>query len=184
MASLSFNLQAAFSAVRGRTDALMPEPLTSHARGFLVLVEVALEGKRLPTATADVRFFRGVGLDVCSQVGLVREGFPALWTPERLLSSVGSDVTLKQPRSAEFLPAVWTFTSLVVGADVHAVCGHGDIHFFAVWTFPGFLVTDTSVSLTMARQITGSAVSFSAVYACVRVNAGFPVGGEKKFAEG
>jgi len=57
-----------------------------HAGGLLVLVEVRLEGERLVTSGAFERLRVGVGLDVGTEVGLVRERLLADVARERFLA--------------------------------------------------------------------------------------------------
>ena len=78
-------------------------------------------------------------------------------------------VTLEQPRSTEFLTAVPTFTALCVRPHVHTVGGHGDVHLFAMWTLPRFLVCSCPVGLSVPGKIAARAVTLTALHADVSV---------------
>lgn len=146
-----------------------PEALAAHARRFLVLVQVGLEGEGLAAAAAHVRLFAGVRLDVGPQVGLVGEGLAALRTRERLLARVRADVTLQQPGSREALATVRACAALVVRAHVHAEGRHGDVDLLAVGTLAGLLVAVRPVSLAVSGQVGRRAVALAAVFAGVRL---------------
>ena len=73
-----------------------------------------------------------------------------------------ADMTLQQPRSAEALAAVLALAALVVRAHVHAVSGHGNVHFVAMRALPGLLVADAAVRLAVTRQVARCAVPLAA----------------------
>ena len=60
-----------------------------------------------------------VGLQVGSQVGLVRKGPGAVGAGEGLLPRVGSHVALQQPGTGKGLSALRTLAGKRVGSDMH-----------------------------------------------------------------
>ncbi len=84
-----------------------------------MLVEKSHPTKGPLAARTGVLLVLKVGLQVGSQVGLVRKGPGAVGTGEGLLPRVGSHVTLQQPGPGKGLPTLRTLAGKRVGPDVH-----------------------------------------------------------------
>ena len=90
-----------------------------------MLGEIGLEGELLEAAEAGERLHLRVGLDVSSQVALVRESLRALVARERLLSGVCPDVALEQPRPGEGFSAEGAPAALDWCMRAHVHCQGG-----------------------------------------------------------
>lgn len=75
------------------------QPLLFHTAGFFVLVQVAFERERFPTAQAYVRLHTRVCLSVGAQIGFVGKRLTAELASERPFAGVGANVALQQPRA-------------------------------------------------------------------------------------
>lgn len=65
-----------------------------------MLVEVALQSKRLAAPSAYVWFLCRVSLHMRPKVGLVGKTFSAFWAIEWFFTCMGSDVTLKMKKNS------------------------------------------------------------------------------------
>ena len=84
-----------------------------------VLVEKSHPTEGPLAARTGVLLVLKVGLQVGSQVGLVRKGPGAVGAGEGLLPRVGSHVALQQPGTGKGLPTLRTLAGKCVGPDVH-----------------------------------------------------------------
>ena len=141
--------------------------MCSHARRFLVLVEIRLESERFTATAAHVRLGVRVRLNVSSQVGLVGERFVADCTLERFLACMSAYVPLQQPRPREAFATIVALASLIMRPHVHAERGHTDVDLVAVWAPPGFLISEGPVRLPVSGQIGGRRVLLPAIGALV-----------------
>lgn len=130
-----------------------------------MLVEVALERKRLATAATHEGLGGRVRLDVGAQVGLVGERLGALGALERFLACVRTDVSLQQPGSREALAAEGALAALAVRAHVHREGRHGHVHLGAVRTLASLLVSHAAMRLSVPRKVARRAVPLPALRA-------------------
>lgn len=86
---------------------------------FLMLVEVAFQGKGFPASSTDVRLEAGVGLLVSPEVRFVGKALGAHVARVGFFSGVGTHVSLKEPRSAEPFSAEGTDAVPAVSSEVH-----------------------------------------------------------------
>lgn len=85
------------------------------------------------------------------------------------LTCVGADVPLQQPRPGEALAAVRALAALIVGAHVHRVGRHRDVHLVAVRAAARLLVHQRAVRLPVAGQVGRRRVLLAALGADVHV---------------
>ena len=79
--------------------AFLTSGLVSQTAGLLMLGQIRLQCKFLPTSRAGEGFHLGVRLYMRPQIAFISKRFVALAAGEGLLPGVGSDVALKQPGS-------------------------------------------------------------------------------------
>ena len=144
-----------------------------EAGRLIVLVQVALERKRLVAAFTLVVLEGRMRLHVGAQVGPVGKGLSAVRTPEGLLARVGAHVALQQPGSAEGLATHVALVLEVVGEQVHGHGGHGNVDFAAGGALLGHLAVQAPVRLLVSAQVGGGGVGFPALAA------GVPLGGSR-----
>ena len=139
------------------------KPLSPHTGWLFMFVQIAFESKGFTTSTTNIWFFCWMSLDVSTQIAFVRKSFVAFRAFKWLFPCMSTDVTLEKPRARKLFSTERAFTSLVVCAHMHAVCWHGNVHFFTVGALLGFFVIHRPVSLAMARQVRWCWVPFSTV---------------------
>ena len=96
-----------------------------------MLVQIALQHKRLVAPLAVEVFESRMGLHVSAQVGTVCKGLAAVGTTVGLVPCVAAHVTLQQPGPGESLSTDITLVVEVMSEDVHAEGGHADVHLVA-----------------------------------------------------
>lgn len=96
-----------------------------------MLVQIALQRKRLVAPFAVEVFESRMGLHVSAKVGAVGKRFSTVGTAVGLVPCVASHVTLQQPGPRESLSTDITLVVEVMGEDVHAEGGHADVHLVA-----------------------------------------------------
>ena len=96
-----------------------------------MLVQIALQRKRLVAPLAVEVFESRMGLHVSAQVGTVCKGLAAVGAAVGLVPRVAAHVTLQQPGPGESLSTDITLVVEVMSEDVHAEGGHADVHLVA-----------------------------------------------------
>ena len=96
-----------------------------------MLVQIALQCKRLVTPLAVEVFESRMGLHVSAKVGTVCKGLATVGTTIGLVPRVAAHVALQQPRPGESLSTDIALVVEVVSEDVHAEGGHAHIHLVA-----------------------------------------------------
>ena len=96
-----------------------------------MLVQIALQRKRLVAPLAVEVFESRMGLHVSAQVGTVCKGLAAVCATVGLVPRVAAHVTLQQPGPGESLSTDITLVVEVMSEDVHAEGGHADVHLVA-----------------------------------------------------
>ena len=96
-----------------------------------MLVQIALQRKRLVAPLAVEVFESRMGLHVSAQVGTVCKGLATVGTTVGLVPRVAAHVTLQQPGPGESLSTDITLVVEVMSEDVHAEGGHADVHLIA-----------------------------------------------------
>ena len=96
-----------------------------------MLVQIALQRKRLVAPFAVEVFESRMGLHVSAKVGTVCKGLATVGTTIGLVPRVAAHVTLQQPGPRESLSTDITLVVEVMSEDVHAEGGHAHIHLVA-----------------------------------------------------
>jgi len=123
-----------------------------------VLVQIALQGKRLVAALAVEVFESRVGLHVSSQVGPVCKGLSTMGATVGLVPCVAPHVPLQQPRPREGFAADVALVVEVVGEHVHAEGRHAHVHLVADLAFLRVPRVERPVSLAVSGQVRGSCI--------------------------
>ena len=96
-----------------------------------MLVQIALQCKRLVAPLAVEVFESRMGLHVSAKVGTVCKGLSTVGATVGLVPRVAAHVTLQQPGPRESLSTDITLVVEVMSEDVHAEGGHADVHLVA-----------------------------------------------------
>jgi len=123
-----------------------------------VLVQIALQGKRLVAALAVEVFESRVGLHVSSQVGPVCKGLSTMGATVGLVPRVAPHVPLQQPRPREGLAADVALVVEVVGEHVHAEGRHAHVHLVADLALLRVPRVERPVGLAVSGQVRGCCI--------------------------
>jgi len=118
-----------------------------------VLVQIALQRKRLVAPLAVEVFESRMGLHVSAKVGAVSKRLSTVGAAVGLVPRVAPHVALQQPGPRESLSTDITLVVEVMGEHVHAEGGHADVHLVADLALLGVPRVERPVGLSVSGQV-------------------------------